>query len=514
MRALISVSDKSGLLELAGGLAALGCEIVSTGGTAAALREAGIAVTDVAQVTGAPEMLGGRVKTLHPRVAAGVLANRRDPDHERQLREAGIEPFDLVCVNLYPFEAAAGRGVDDEALMEEIDIGGPTLVRAAAKNHASVTILTTPSDYAPVLSELREHGAVSPETRRRLALAAYRLTAGYDAAIAAELGARWAPDERFPDRLTLPLRLAQPLRYGENPHQAAALYTRAGAQPDEGPLASGGTLLAGKPLSYNNLLDASAAAAIARDLPGPGVVIVKHTNPCGVAVAPDLPDAWERALAADPVSAYGGVVAVRGVVQEPLARGLTSLFLEVVVAEGFDDGALAVLAERPDLRLLSDPSIVEPARPALEVRSAGGAILASEADVGPDDPAAWRVATRRAPDARESADLDLAWRVVRHVSSNAIVLAREGVVVGVGAGQMSRVESARLAVERAGQRAQGAACASDAFFPFADGVEACVGAGVTAFVQPGGSKRDAEVIAASDAAGATMLLTGRRHFRH
>jgi phosphoribosylaminoimidazolecarboxamide formyltransferase/IMP cyclohydrolase len=417
-------------------------------------------------------------------------------------------------VNLYRFEDAAARGADDAALIEEIDIGGPTLVRAAAKNHGSAAIVTDPADYPIVLEELRADGAVSPETRRRLALVAYRLTAFYDATIAAELGARWAPDECFPQRLTVPLRRHDLLRYGENPHQEAALYVRPGARLTDGPLATGGTLRAGKPLSYNNLLDAAAAAAIARDLRGHAVAIVKHTNPCGVAEATDLVTAWQRALEADPVSAFGGVVGVRGMVTAGLASELAAIFLEVVVAQGFTDDALGVLATRPDLRLLEDPSVGQHAAPAVVLRWAGGAVLASDADTLTDDPATWRVATPRAPTERESVDLDLAWRVVRHVSSNAIVLARDGVVVGVGAGQMSRVESARIAVGRAGDRARGAACASDAFFPFADAVEACLDAGVSAFVQPGGSKRDQEVIAAAAAGGAAMLLTGRRHFRH
>jgi phosphoribosylaminoimidazolecarboxamide formyltransferase / IMP cyclohydrolase len=520
MRALVSVSDKRGLVELARGLVELGFEIVSTGGTARALREARIPVTDVAEVTGAPEMLGGRVKTLHPRIAAGVLADQRDPEHLRQLRESGIGPFDLVCVNLYPFEAAARAGVADEALIEEIDIGGPTLVRAAAKNHASVAIVTTPDDYEPVLTELREHGAVTADTRRRLALKAFRLTAAYDAAISAALGTRWedhepaAPTERFPERLTLPLRRAQRLRYGENPHQAAALYVPDGADPLDGVLAGGARPLQGKPLSYNNLLDAAAAAQLARDLSGDAVVIVKHGNPCGVALGEDLVTAWQRALDADPVSAFGGVVAVRGVVGEALARALSSIFLEVVVAVDFEAGARAVLAGKADLRLLTDIGLLAPHRPALVLRTAGGAVLASEGDDEGDDPASWQVVTARRPDARESADLDLAWRVVRRVTSNAIVLVRDGATVGIGAGQTSRVDSARIAVGRAGERAGWAVCASDAFFPFADGVTACLEAGVSAFVQPGGSKRDAEVIAAADAAGATMLLTGRRHFRH
>ncbi|CAN5552363.1 bifunctional phosphoribosylaminoimidazolecarboxamide formyltransferase/IMP cyclohydrolase [soil metagenome] len=513
-RAILSVSDKRGLEAFAQGLVELGFDIVSTGGTAKVLRDVGLPVTDVADVTGAPEMLGGRVKTLHPRVAGGVLANLQDPDHRRQLDAAGIEPFALVCVNLYPFEAAANAGAPDTELIEEIDIGGPTLVRSAAKNHASVAVVTDPDDYLPVLDELRASGGWSDATRRWLALKAFRLTAAYDSAITTALGDRWEPNERFPERLTLSLRLEQRLRYGENPHQTAALYGLAGASALDGLLGAGLGALQGKPLSYNNLLDASAATALARDLDGPAVVIVKHGNPCGAALGSGLLTAWQRALGADPVSAFGGVVAIRGVVDEALARALTSIFIEVAIAVDYDHAARAVLAEKSDLRLLIDAWMLERPRSGLALRTAGGAVLASETDDDADDPTTWEVATARGPDAREAADLDLAWRVARRVSSNAIVLVRDGATVGIGAGQTSRVESARIAVQRAGERAGWAACASDAFFPFADGVEVCLEAGVSAFVQPGGSKRDAVVIAAADAAGATMLLTGRRHFRH
>jgi phosphoribosylaminoimidazolecarboxamide formyltransferase/IMP cyclohydrolase len=514
-RALLSVSDKQGLVDLARGLADLGFELISTGGTARTMREADLEVTDVAAVTGAPEMLDGRVKTLHPRIAAGVLADLHDDSHRTQLAEQGIEPFELVVVNLYPFEEAAARpDTTDAELIEEIDIGGPTLVRAAAKNHASVAIVCDSDDYGWVLRELREEGEVTGESRRLLALKAYRRTAAYDAAIAAALGPRWEPDERFPDRLSLPLRLSSTLRYGENPHQEAALYVRAGADPGEGPFSAGARLLGGKALSYNNLLDASAAAAAVRDLTGPAIVIVKHMNPCGAAEADDLLTAWERALAGDPVSAFGGIAAVRGEVEAALAEALTSIFLEVIVAAGYSDEAVAVFEHKPNLRLVEDGGLLALAKPTLEARSAGGAVLIAEADTAPDDPATWEVVTKRAPDERESADLAFAWRIARHVKSNAIVLARDRALVGVGAGQMSRVQSARIATGQAGERAMGAACASDAFFPFADAAEVCLAAGISAVVQPGGSKGDADVVAAADRAGATMVMTGTRHFRH
>ena len=556
-RALLSVSDKRGLAELARGLDALGFELVSTGGTARALREAGLEVTDVAALTGVPEMLDGRVKTLHPSIAGGVLADLRRPDHRAQLVRAAIEPFELVVVNLYPFaEAAARPGVTLDELVEEIDIGGPTLVRAAAKNHASVGIVTDPDAYGAVLDELRVAGRLGDATRQALAVAAFRHTAAYDARIAGELPGRFAratapeglapqglaPEGVAPEgvaregaapggaasegvapedgllaaHLDLHLVRVQRLRYGENPHQAAALYREIDGPPEAGPFARGLDVRQGKELSYNNLLDAAAAAAAVRDLRDPACVVVKHTNPCGAAEADDVVTAWERALAGDPVSAFGGVVAVTRPIDGPLAERLTSLFLEVVIAPGVTPEAAVVLARRPNLRVVVDPSLAGgPGSPFLEYRSAGGALLATQADVLPDDPAAWRVATTRSPDTRERADLDLAWRIVRHVKSNAIVLVRDGALVGVGAGQMSRVDSARLAVGKAGaDRARGAVCASDAFYPFPDGVQVCLDAGVGAFVQPGGSFRDAEVIAAAEASGAAMVLTGVRHFRH
>jgi phosphoribosylaminoimidazolecarboxamide formyltransferase / IMP cyclohydrolase len=528
-RALVSVSDKSGVVDLARRLDELGFELVSTGGTARLLRESGLDATDVADVTGFPEMLDGRVKTLHPRIAAAVLADSRSADHRAQLAAAAIEPFELVVVNLYPFADAAARAETTlDELVEEIDIGGPTLVRAAAKNHASVGVVTHPGQYASVLAELEAHGSLSEGLRRRLALAAFELTAGYDAHIERELALRWRPangdspthddaptQAELPPRLTLELERSQPLRYGENPHQAAALYRASGVDLAGGPFAGGARLLQGKPLSYNNILDASAAAALARDLRGPACVIVKHANPCGAAEAEDLVGAWDGALSSDPVSAFGGVVAFSRPLDRALAERLADIFLEVVVAPAFADDALAVLARRPNLRVLVEPALGTPAAPGLELRTAGGGVLVTEADVAVDDAASWEVVTRRRPTDAELASLEFAWRVCRHVKSNAIVLAGGRAVVGVGAGQMSRVDSARLAVEKAGPaRAAGAVCASDAFYPFADALEACAAAGVTAFVQPGGSQRDAEVVAAADAAGAAMLLTGVRHFRH
>ena len=514
-RALLSVSDKTGLAELARGLAERGFQLVSTGGTARTIREAGVPVTDVDEVTGAPEMLDGRVKTLHPRIHGGVLANLHDRSHREQLAAQGIEPFSVVVVNLYRFEQAAAQGdLADEALIEEIDIGGPTLVRASAKNHANVAIVTDPADYDAVLAEIGELGGVSDDTRRLLALKAYRRTAAYDAAIVAELAGRWTPDEVTPETVPLALQRSLELRYGENPHQQAALYSVVGADQAAGPFVAGAEPLQGKPLSYNNLLDASAAAAVARDLVGAALVIVKHGNPCGAAEAEDRVTAWDRALEAEPVSAFGGVVAVRGVVDRALAERLTSLFLEVVVAEDVDADALEILAGKPDLRVLADPTITQPPPVTLEARAAGGGVLLMTSDVEPDDPSPWRTVTQREPTEAELPDLAFAWRIARHVKSNAIVLARDRAIVGVGAGQMNRVQSARLAVEQAGEKARGAVCASDAFFPFPDGVETCLAAGATAVVEPGGSRKDEDVIAAVDAAGAAMVFTGRRHFRH
>ena len=521
-RALLSVSDKSGLIDFARGLDRLGFELVSTGGTARALRAGGLAVTDVAAVTGFPEMLDGRVKTLHPAIEAGVLADLRRDDHRAQLAAAAIAPFELVAVNLYPFaEAAARAGTTDDELIEEIDIGGPTLLRAAAKNHTSVGIVTDPAQYDAVLAALVDRRSLDDGLRRELAAAAFRLTASYDAHIVEQLGRRWWPpaatdegDSQLPSTLDLRLRRLQPLRYGENPHQAAALYGLEGLELADGPFGEGATLLQGKPLSYNNILDASAAAAVVRDLRGPACAIVKHANPCGAAEADDALAAWSEAWAGDATSAFGGVVALTVPVDADLAARLAAVFLEVVVAPAFESAALKVLTSRPNLRLLIDAGLAAGPAPGYELRTAGGAVLLTEADVAIDDPSGWQVVTERAPSWSERNALNLAWRVCRHVKSNAIVLARERAVVGVGAGQMSRVDSARLAVAKAGDRVTGAVCASDAFYPFPDALEVCAAAGVTAFVQPGGSQRDGEVIAAANAAGATMLFTGTRHFRH
>ena len=536
-RALLSVSDKTALVDLGRGLVDERFELVSTGGTARALRDAGLTVTDVASVTGFAEMLDGRVKTLHPRIHGGILADRRLADHREQLIAAAIDPFEIVVVNLYPFAAAAERpGIRIEELVEEIDIGGPSLVRAAAKNHANVAIVTSPGRYPAILEAVRGGGLVPDGLRAALAVEAFRHTAAYDARIAAELPGRLAaagadlPDEPglpgasdpFPDSLTIGLEKVETLRYGENPHQPAARYRRAGASPDDGPFATGAPSLQGKALSYNNVLDASAAAAIARTLDGPACVIVKHTNPCGAAERETLADAWAAALAGDPVSAFGGVVALTREVDDATAHGLAVIFLEVIVAPSFSGAAREILAAKPNLRLVADPSIGRPA-PAADplgaIRTAGGAVLVGAPDTAPDDPATWQVATTRHPTDAEWRDLHLAWRLVRGVTSNAIVLVRDGALVGLGSGQTSRVDAARQAVEKAcaiaGEaRVRGAVCASDAFYPFPDGVDVCLAAGVTAFAQPGGSMRDADVIAAAEAAGATMVLTGVRHFRH
>ena len=540
-RALLSVYDKTGLLDLGRGLVVRGWELVSTGGTARALREAGLPVTDVAAVTGFPEMLDGRVKTLHPRVHAGLLADRRRADHREALLADGIGPFDLVVVNLYPFAAAARRpGISFDGLVEEIDIGGPSMVRAAAKNHASVAIVTSPARYESVLAALDEHGEVPLGLRSALAVEAFRHTAAYDARIAAELPGRMVAasvelprepglptsEDPYPPTLTISLEKVETLRYGENPHQPAARYRRTDREPgpDEGPFASGEPPLQGKALSYNNVLDASAAASLGRLMRGAAVVIVKHTNPCGAAERGTLIEAWESALAGDPVSAFGGVVAITGTVDRALASRLVSIFLEVVVAPAFDEGAREVLAAKPNLRLVVDGSLGTAAIPTVadplgSFRTAGGAVLVTAPDNLPDDPATWICTTSRAPTDAERRDLDLAWRLCRGVVSNAIVLVRGGMLIGIGSGQVSRVDACRGAVDKARQfqgeaGATGAVAASDAFFPFADGPRVLLDAGVTAIVQPGGSMRDAEVLRAVEAADAAMLITGTRHFRH
>jgi phosphoribosylaminoimidazolecarboxamide formyltransferase/IMP cyclohydrolase len=541
---LLSVSDKTGIDEVARGLAARGFELVSTGGTARALQAAGLTVTNVSTVTGFPEMLDGRVKTLHPALHGGILARRDRPDDLAALDKLGVGLVDVVIVNLYPFAAAAANpSTTFDALVEEIDIGGPSMVRAAAKNHASVAIVTSPARYDAVLAALIDHGSVPADLRSVLAIEAFRHTAAYDARIAAELPGRMAaagvvlPDEPglpgasdpYPPTLTIGLEKVEALRYGENPHQSAARYRRPGhGRVAAGPFAGSEAPLQGKALSYNNVLDASAAATLARTLRGPACVVVKHTNPCGAAERATLRAAWEAALAGDPVSAFGGVVALTRTVDRATAEGLTSLFLEVVVAPGFDDDARMLLASKANLRLIVDPALDQeaapieppaPADPLGAIRTAGGAYLVSAPDTAPDDPTAWHVATRRPPTDAERDDLGLAWRLVRGVTSNAIVLVHDGRLVGFGSGQTSRVDAARQAVEKAtaisgADVLVGAACASDAFYPFPDAVEVCLAAGVSAFAQPGGSMRDADVIATVDSADATMLITGVRHFRH
>ena len=532
-RALLSVSDKTGLADLGRGLVARGFELVSTGGTARALRAAGLPVTDVAAVTGSPEMLDGRVKTLHPRVHGGLLADRRLDDHRRQLLGAGIAPFEIVVVNLYPFAAALERpGITIDELIEEIDIGGPSMVRAAAKNHANVAIVTTPARYEAVLEALDGAG-LGDAFRRELALEAFAHTAAYDARIAAELpsrfadaGLREAPEDPYPPTLTLALEKVESLRYGENPHQPAARYRRPGTSLDDGLFGVERAPLQGKALSYNNVLDAAAASGLGRALRGPGVVIVKHTNPCGAAERATLLEAWDAALEADPVSAFGGVVAVTREVDRAVAEALTSIFLEIVVAPAYTQEALEVLAKKPNLRVLVDERLASDAAvaasaasPVGSLRTAGGAVLVTTPDIVTDAPATWTCATRRGPTDEEQLDLDLAWRLVRGVTSNAIVLVRDRRLVGMGSGQTSRVDAARQAVAKARTMlgvasTVGAACASDAFFPFPDAVQVCLTAGVRAFAQPGGSVRDAEAVAAVDAAEGTMLITGTRHFRH
>ncbi len=510
-RALISVSDKSGLLELAQTLDARGAELLSTGGSAAALREAGVAVTEVSQHTGFPEILDGRVKTLTPQIHGGILARRDLPEHLAQLQAHGIAPIDLVVVNLYPFEATVARGADFDECVENIDIGGPALLRAAAKNHAAVAVLADPADYAALLDEMARLGGTTAALRRRLAAAAYARTAAYDAAIAGWFAGQQG--ELFPPRLTVAATLRQAMRYGENPHQAAAFYATSDARPG----VASARQVQGKALSYNNLADTDAALECVAEFEAPAVVIVKHANPCGVAVAAAPLDAWRAALACDPVSAFGGIVALNRTLDAETAQAIASIFTEVIVAPDATDQAQAALASKKNLRLLLTGGLPDPAAPGVLLRSVGGGILAQTRDVGRIGPDDLRVVTRRAPTDAERRALLFAWRVCKHVKSNAIVYARDGATLGIGAGQMSRVDSARIAARKAadaGLSTRGAVVASDAFFPFADGLQALAETGAAAVIQPGGSVRDAEVIAAADAAGMAMVFTGMRHFRH
>ncbi|HEY7875946.1 MAG TPA: bifunctional phosphoribosylaminoimidazolecarboxamide formyltransferase/IMP cyclohydrolase [Actinomycetota bacterium] len=502
-RALLSVSDKSGIVELARGLVDCGYELVSSGGTAKVIAEAGVPVKKVADVTGAPEILGGRVKTLHPKIHGGILADRTKPDHMQQLDDQGIVPIDLVVCNLYPFERTiAHPSIKEADAVEQIDIGGPAMVRAAAKNFLSVAVVVNPAEYGRVLEEIKAEGDVSAETRRRLAHAAFQHTGAYDAAIARYL----MPRDEFPDRLVLNVEKVDDLRYGENPHQVAAFYRNAG--PAAGLAAA--EQLHGKGLSYNNLLDTDAAWRLVAELESPAAAIIKHSNPCGAALGTDLASAYAKALECDRTSAFGGIVALNAPCDGATAEAIAEVFTEVVIAPAFDDAALAALTAKKNLRILKAASS---SRPEIDVRRVAGGMLVQSADP-PDDGTDAKVVTRAQPTEEQWADLRFAWIVAKHVKSNAIVLAKDQTAVGVGAGQMSRVESTELAARRAGERARGTVCASDAFFPFRDGLDAAVAAGAVAVIQPGGSVRDEEVIAAADEHGIPMLFTGRRHFRH
>jgi phosphoribosylaminoimidazolecarboxamide formyltransferase/IMP cyclohydrolase len=517
--ALISVSDKSGIVEFAGALAARGVTIISTGGSAQTLAAAGIPVTEVAEVTGVAEFLDGRVKTLHPAIHAGLLARRDRPDHLAALAERQIAPIDLLVCNLYPFAQTVASGANLEDCVENIDIGGVALIRAAAKNHDALTVVTDPADYDPVLAEMAAgSGTVGSEMRRSLAHKAFALTAAYDAAIAEWMG-RDEPTS-FPDVFVLTGHLADRLRYGENPHQSAAFY-RAG---DPRPGVAAAQQLQGKELSYNNYGDADAAFEVVAEFRSPAVAIVKHANPCGVAIGATLREAWDKALACDPVSAFGGIVALNRCLDGPTAEAIARLLIEVVIVPEADEAARAILARKTGLRLLVTGEIPDPAAAGRSFRAVAGGILVQERDrvaVGRDG---LRTVTRRAPSETEITDLLFADIVAKHVKSNAIVFARGGAAVGIGAGQMSRVDSVRIAAAKAAEAGKsaglaqsptiGSVLASDAFFPFADGLEAAIEAGVTAVVQPGGSVRDKEVIAAADAAGIAMVFTGVRHFRH
>jgi phosphoribosylaminoimidazolecarboxamide formyltransferase / IMP cyclohydrolase len=503
-RALVSCFDKSGVAELGRALHALGVELLSTGSTAGVLRDAGVPVTEVAEVTGFPECLDGRVKTLHPAIHAGILADRTDPAHVAELAALEVQGIDLVVVNLYPFTDTVSSGAPDADVIEMIDIGGPTMVRAAAKNHGSVGVLVDPADYPAVLDELAEAGGLSAPLRRRLAARAFQHTAAYDAAVA-----DWFQREHeVPEQLHLAIPVRQRLRYGENPHQQAAFY----ALPDAGGIAAA-EQLHGKELSYNNLLDTDAAWGMAVELDAPCVAIIKHTNPAGFAVADDLETAYVRALEGDPVSAFGGIVAANRTIDAATAARITEVFTEVVIAPGYDVDALGLLTAKKNLRILRVPDAERPG-PGRQLRSVAGGMLLQDADAAEEPWDAWQVVTRTQPDEHTLADLRFAWIAAKHTKSNAIVLASDGQVVGVGAGQMSRVDSVRLAVERSGDRHVGAVLASDAFFPFRDGPDAAAQAGIRAIVQPGGSVRDDEVIAAADEHRLPMVFTGRRHFRH
>jgi phosphoribosylaminoimidazolecarboxamide formyltransferase/IMP cyclohydrolase len=516
-RALISVSDKAGLVRFAQVLSSQGIEILSTGGSARALREAGVTVKEVSEHSGFPEILDGRVKTLVPQIHGGILGRRDNAEHVAQMAAHGIAPIDLVAVNLYPFEATVARGAADDECIENIDIGGPALIRAAAKNHDFVTVLTEPEQYEAVLDEVTRHGGTSLALRRRLAGEAYARTAAYDAAIAT-----WFAERRgdaFPQRFAIAGTLRQTLRYGENPHQAAAFYVT-GDRPGVATAAQ----VQGKELSYNNLNDTDAAFECVAEFDAPTVAIIKHANPCGVASAATLAEAWDGALRCDPVSAFGGVVAVNRRLDAAAAEKIATILTEVIIAPDADDLAKGIVARRKNLRLLLSGGMPDASGSGMTFTSLAGGLLVQTRDNGRVDRQDLRVVTQRAPTEAEIVDLLFAFRVCKHVKSNAIVYAKDGATVGIGAGQPSRVDSARIGAWKAAAAAKaagldvsltiGSVVASDAFFPFADGLEAAIAAGATAAIQPGGSVRDTEVIAAADAAGVAMVFTGMRLFRH
>jgi phosphoribosylaminoimidazolecarboxamide formyltransferase/IMP cyclohydrolase len=524
-RALLSVSDKRGLIELARALGERGVSLLASGGTRTALIASGLNVTEVADYTGQPEILGGRVKTLHPRIHAGILARRNVPEDLQVLASQAIDTIDLVVVNLYPFEATvANPAATFDDAVENIDIGGPSLIRAAAKNHDHVAVLTDPDQYATFLDELQTRGGTTLQTRRRLAQAAFAQTGTYDRAItdyfAGITNSVESPAAKFPASLNLAFSLRQTLRYGENPHQQAAFYVDPHAW---GPNLATAEVLHGKELSYNNLLDLDSAVRLIRMFAEPAACILKHNNPCGAAIASDLATAFVRAYEGDPVSAFGGIVGLNRPVDLATAErmGKPGRFLEAIVAPGFQADALRFLTTKPSwknsVRLIDLKAPIGPSDPVpsgLDLRRIEGGLLAQDWDQVAIDPASWQVATQREPTQSERADLEFAWLVCALVKSNAIVVARDGQLLGVGAGQMSRLDSVRIAVQKAGDRARGAVLASDAFFPFRDGPDTAAAAGITAIIQPGGSKRDDETVVACNEHGIAMALTGRRHFRH
>lgn len=522
-RALLSVSDKTGLEDFARALDAAGVEILSTGGTAKALKEAGIPVKDVSDHTGFPEIMDGRVKTLHPKIHGGLLARRGDPAHIRAMEENGIGAIDLLAVNLYPFVETVAKGGDFADCIENIDIGGPAMIRAAAKNHESVTVVTAPEDYASVLEDMKNlGGGVSAAVRQRLAARAFARTAAYDTAISEWFAAQnEGGGEPFPPRLSLSGGRKQSLRYGENPHQTAALYLIA---DENRPGAARAAQLQGKELSYNNINDTDAAFELVAEFSSPAIAIIKHANPCGVATAETTLAAYERALACDPVSAFGGIIALNRPLDGPTAEAIVRVFSEVIIAPAISPEARTILAAKPNIRVLETGAMPDLSTPRRMITRIAGGFLAQDADTGRVSEDALKVVTKRAPTRQELDDLLFAFRVAKHVKSNAIVYAKNGATVGIGAGQMSRVDSARIAAWKAQEAAvragstesmaKGSVVASDAFFPFADGLISAAEAGVTAVIQPGGSIRDEEVIAAADERGLAMVLTGMRHFRH